>query len=264
MDYALIGTGHMATFLVERLLAAGHRCTAVWGRNEAKARQFADRLQTSVAPSAQQCGSSAPVCLLAVGDAGIAPMAQSLRLPAQAVIHFAGSVSIDILAPVSPHHGVLWPVYSILSHDLPTHRNIPAGWEASGRQAAGAIAQIAASFTDQAFEANGDQRHWMHLCAVLGNNFINHLLAISQRLCSSHGLSFDQLRPLLEQTFGRALSGNPVALQSGPARRGDAPTLQRHHGMLASEPHWQQVYDALSASIENMYRPIGPDKATKD
>jgi hypothetical protein len=44
-------------------------------------------------------------------------------------------------------------------------------------------------------------------------------------------------------------------LQTGPARRGDAVTIEKHLELLAQNPDWQELYKAITTSIDKMYRP---------
>ena len=58
------------------------------------------------------------------------------------------------------------------------------------------------------------------------------------------------LRPLIAETTAKALSADRAAdVQTGPARRGDFSTQERHLNMLADRPDLQQIYQNISHNI---------------
>ena len=84
----------------------------------------------------------------------------------------------------------------------------------------------------------------------MGANFFNHLLAICQQLLRSEGCSLALLGPILQQTLEAASAAADVrTLQTGPARRSDSATLEKHLRMLEGQPAWADVYKAISHSI---------------
>jgi hypothetical protein len=67
-----------------------------------------------------------------------------------------------------------------------------------------------------------------------------------------HGteLPFDVLKPLIAETAAKAVdSGDPHRVQTGPAVRGDLPTLRRHEAALAHDPRLLRIYESLSQDI---------------
>lgn len=253
MTFYLLGTGRMAHFLATRLAGTAHRCKGVYGRNPESAKGLAQTLSAPVIERVEDFTGPVDACLLAVSDDAIAPLAQQLPAQEGTVIHFSGTVSIDALFP-HPHRAVCWPVYSI-SEDIFPEISIPAGTEGSDKPAQETLTLLAEALTFRPFEAPEAARRQLHLAAVFGNNFTNHLLCICNEICLEAALPPEVIRPLLMQTFERAISGNPCEVQTGPARRGDLKTQQAHLALLAQHPQWQRVYEAISESITQQYRP---------
>ncbi len=243
----------MARFLAARLAGTAHRCLGVYGRNAEAAAALAQRLSAPVMGCTEDLtGPADSCCLLAVSDDAIARLAQQLPEQQGTVIHFSGTVSIDALHP-HPHRAVCWPVYSIGEAIFP-ETQVPAGTEESSGKAQKAVAMLAKALALRLFDAPEAARRQLHLAAVFGNNFANHLLCICDTICRETGVSPEVIAPLLAQTFERAISGNPCAVQTGPARRGDFSTQAKHLGLLAQHPEWQRVYEAISDSIRAHYR----------
>lgn len=257
MTYTLIGTGNMAWLMAARMSAAGHSCAGIWGRNTASATELCDAFHLPRLVSLRDLNDGPDVCIIAVSDVAIPEVAKSLSLRHTTLIHTGGSVPMNVLEAVSAHSGVVWPVYSIRKSALPAHRAFAALIEGNSHTAWGAVRSVAKSICDTSYEASSAQREWLHLAAVMSNNFINHLLNITNDITGAQGTPISLLQPLIEQTVTNLRTQNPSETQTGPARRGDLTTLEHHLQMLAGYPQWQELYRAISASIMNQYKAIG-------
>ncbi len=258
MLYSIVGTGNMAWFLAQKLTAAGHHCTGVWGRNPEAAEELAADIRIKPYEKLSDIvDGDCDMCFLALSDVAIETIAKRLSFQKTVLVHTAGSIPINVLSPYAHDCAVLWPVYSILKHNLPRHRNVPCAWEGTTDKAKRYIQSIAHGLTDMLFEARGDQRKWLHLSAVIGNNFINHLMAVCEQICHEQQLPFEVVQPILKQTFERITDHTPHELQTGPARRRDTITIGNQVSLLKNHPDWQAVYKALTTSIENMYKSRG-------
>lgn len=254
MTYSIAGTGNMAWFLATRLNEAGWSCAGIYGRDTAAAAALAAHCGSSVLDSLQEVpDKEGHVCLLAVTDNAIAALAAGLHLHHAVLMHTSGTSSIDLLRGVAVHCAVFWPVYSIVRGQEPAAGILPVVWEANSGIAAKGIKALIGVLAAYAFEADGPQRKQLHLAAVFVNNFINHLAAIGQEICAVQALPFDLLRPLLQQTCERVLEQPAAGVQTGPARRGDTATMQRHLELLSAVPEWNAIYRDMSASIIKMY-----------
>ncbi len=255
MTYSIIGTGNMAWFLTKRLTSAGHHCAGVYGRNEEAAKALATSINTDVYTKRSHIpDGDADICFLAVSDHAIETVAEKISLEKTVLVHTSGSVSIKAIAHAAKDHAVLWPVYSIVKNNLPNHRNIPCAWDASSTKAQKYLLAIAHGITDILFEAKDEQRRWLHLSAVISNNFTTHLITICEQICKGHNVPYSILQPIIEQTFERIKRESPYNIQTGPARRGDGPTMEKHIELLSSNPDWQAIYKTISTSIENTYK----------
>lgn len=250
MTYFLIGSGNMAWFMASRMQAAGHTCYGILGRNKEAVNAIAREFNI---PVVQQINDGADACLMAVSDHAIGEMAGRLQLNSTVLIHHSGSVNINVLAAGATRTGVVWPVYSILKKDLPVHRQFPCLYEANGIPAETIVQEICTAVSSIQYEADSAQRQWMHLTAVVGNNFTNYLLGICTDIFKAQNIPFSLLQPILQQTLDRANIHDPKEVQTGPARRNDQSTQQAHLSLLSGHPSWQVVYEAISAAITKTY-----------
>ena len=256
MTFTIVGAGNIAWFIGTRLVAAGHNCLGVYSRTVASAQLLSAELGAPCSADLRTLTTmNADCCLLAVPDTAIAEVARSITPCADTVvIHAAGAVPIDAITNASRHCGVFWTIYSIARMQLPQHRDIPVAWEATTPHAREVVTAMAAAVTDAAFEAGYEQRKWLHLTAVIGNNFTNHLLAACEQVCADHQLPFSIVMPIIRQTFDRIATTSPRMVQTGPAIRRDETTIADQQAMLATYPEWQRMYAAITASIQQMGR----------
>lgn len=254
MTYTIIGTGNTAWFMATMLSKAGHQCNGVYGRDIYKTNSLAEIINSVGYKLSDQAINDADVCIIAVSDHAIQEVVNGLNTGKSVVLHTAGSVRMNTLSKFDAGHGVIWPVYSIVKHAKIDTRSIPTVWEASNAKVAEYIKTIASSYTDILFEAGNEKRKWLHLTAVLSNNFTNHLFAIADKLCAEHNLPFNLLLPIIEQSILRLQTTSAYTQQTGPAKRNDTEVIQRQLQMLENHPEWQALYRQLTASIHEMYK----------
>lgn len=251
MTFTIVGTGNMAWFITGRMIAVGHECKCVYARDIEKAKTLAQHANiTNVQLIANGIDEDADCCIIAVADNAVLEVNEYLNTNT-VIIYTAGTLDINNFK--QNDQAVLWPIYSIVKDNLPEHRAIPCVYEASTEKAKHEVLVVANAITDTIYEAGSAQRISLHLAAVFSNNFANHLFAITEEWCKEQNLQFDILRPIINQTAERLQSKSPQLLQTGPAKRGDENTLQKHIQLLQQHEAWQNVYKALTTSIKEMY-----------
>jgi len=93
------------------------------------------------------------------------------------------------------------------------------------------------------------QRFVLHLAAVFSNNFTNYLFSISANILEQGDLDFDLLRPLIEETVAKIKENDPRVMQTGPARRKDVKTLEKHLEYLEGNKLYKKIYKRLSKAL---------------
>lgn len=252
MTFSIIGTGNIAWFLGNRLVTGRHHCIGVYGRNAEATTSLAEALLADKHGRINEIrDGDADICFMAVSDAAIPQIAGKLSLKKTMLVHTAGALDLESIKSAAKDRAVFWPVYSILKNNQPTHRNIPCAWEASSDKAARYIQSMGHAVSDILFEAKYEQRKWLHLAAVMSNNFITHLIAICEQICADNNLPFSTLSPIIDQTFSRIKSSSAQNVQTGPAIRHDTNTIVEQIALLSNHPQWQSVYEAMTKSIQD-------------
>ena len=94
---------------------------------------------------------------------------------------------------------------------------------------------------------------YLHCIYKHYRNFTNHLYSIASDILEKYNLSFDYIKPLILETANKVLQATPKDVQTGPARRHDKNTMQKHLDMLSSDLDKQELYRLISQRIVKMY-----------
>jgi predicted short-subunit dehydrogenase-like oxidoreductase (DUF2520 family) len=252
MNVLLIGSGNTATILGKLITNAGHRIVQIWSRNQNHANELARQLNAEAINSLNDLTADAEICIMAVSDLVIPEIADQLRLKKKVLVHTAGSVSKEVLKNSSPDYGVLYPLQS-LNKNMTGLPEIPILIDGSSDDVKALLIDFASSFSPKVSLADDETRMQMHLSAVIVSNFSNHLYALMEGYCTQQQLNFQLLHPIIAEVANRLVSGTAYDLQTGPARRGDDSTIQKHLHMLKEDPKLQKIYQIFTESIVSIY-----------
>lgn len=250
----LFGAGRVAAQLASALMAAGHELAFISSRTTAAAEVLAAGLPTPppVLNAAAPSLPAANLYLLAVPDAAVPAVLSATAWPVGAVVaHLAGALPLSVFAAApGVRGGVFYPLQTFSPGRAVAWAAVPLFIEAADHAAETLLLNLARSLSSHVQRLTSAERLRLHVGAVFANNFTNHLLGIAHELLAEAGLPFELLAPLIRETVDKALSQSPFAVQTGPAVRHDAATLAAHRAALVAQPRWQQLYEALTTSIQ--------------
>lgn len=252
----IVGSGNVAEALARALPASGAELCQVFARNRERGPHVAALGGTTWTADPDRL-AEADLYLIAVSDRAVGEVAASLRLPDGAVAaHTAGSVPLDALEAF-PRRAVIYPLQTFTAGRAVDFARVPLFLEASDKGTYQAVERFARRLSSQLYPADSKRRGILHLAGVLACNFVNALYAAGERTLAREGLPFVALRPLIAETAAKALAApSPAAVQTGPAVRGDLPTLERHRALLAEEPLLLEIYNLMSRYIWETSRKI--------
>lgn len=252
----IVGSGNVAEALARALPASGAEFCQVFARNRGRGPRVAALGGTTWTADPDRL-AEADLYLIAVSDRAVGEVAASLRLPDGAVAaHTAGSVPLDALEAF-PRRAVIYPLQTFTAGRAVDFARVPLFLEASDKGTYQAVERFARRLSSQLYPADSKRRGILHLAGVLACNFVNALYAAGERTLAREGLPFEALRPLIAETAAKALAApSPAAVQTGPAVRGDLPTLERHRALLAEEPLLLEIYNLMSRYIWETSRKI--------
>lgn len=253
MKVVILGAGNVGTHLGRAFIAGGNEVLQVYSRSMESARKLADELECAFATRTDSLDTAADVYIIAVTDDAIADLAARFPLKEKLLVHTSGTTPMDVLQTGSAHHGVFYPLQTF-SKVVPVHfRNIPVCLEASSETNMQMLESLARSLTDKVYRIDSTDRQKLHVAAVFACNFVNHMYAVAADILEQQGLPIDLLRPLMEETTRKVMTGEPGDMQTGPARRKNQKVLDKHAELLAKNPEYRALYVTISKSILKKY-----------
>lgn len=249
IQLAIIGTGNVAFHLAKAFSTAKNvLLSQVLGRNTEALRAF-----EPFAPVSTNLKSiaNADVILIAVSDNAIGTIANDLQDTEALVVHTSGSTSIEELSNLK-RYGVFYPLQTFSKTIDLEYSKIPFCIEAKLQADLKLLESLATTLNASYFYVNSEKRAALHLAAVFGNNFGNHILTEAEKLCNQNEVPFQLLKPLMQETVKKAFSIGPEAAQTGPAKRGDHITIKKQKASL-DNPELQQLYTSLTEAILKHY-----------
>ena len=185
-----------------------------------------------------------------MSDRAVASVASTLPIPAQAAVaHTAGSVPLEAIPERFERRAVFYPMQTFTKGRTVDFSQIPIFLETSAAWRP-ELEALARKLSRKVIWADSAQRAKVHLAAVFACNFANCMYAIGEEVVRSAGLDFEVLKPLIAETAAKACDArSPRDVQTGPAVRNDAPTMERHLGLLDNDPNLQEIYQQISTEI---------------
>ncbi len=274
MKIVLIGAGNLATHLGKALHAAGHDIVQVFSRTMQSAETLASLLDAEPLTDIAQVRDDADVYIFSVKDSALVQLvAQLCRHEADGLgedgavnalrkakkgehervfLHTAGSMPMSVFKGMAQHYGVLYPMQTFSKQREVDFSIIPCFVEANDEFAQKQIEGLAREISGRVYQLSSEDRKYLHLSAVFACNFANHCYAISQELLEEHGIPFDVMLPLINETAAKVHEMKPKDAQTGPAVRYDENVIGKQSKLLENHPHFKKVYDSMSKSIHGL------------
>ncbi|MEW5844662.1 MAG: DUF2520 domain-containing protein [Bacteroidota bacterium] len=255
-NVVLIGAGNLATSLAIALHNAGIPIKQVYSRTIESAKSLALKVEAEPINSIERLQTNANIYIVALPDDVIPHVVVKLAKLNGIVVHTSGSTPVSVFEGIcAKGYGVFYPFQTFSRTRVIPFDNIPICLEASDNETFKQLKHLAGNLSSIVLPMDSEQRKWLHLSGVFACNFTNHMLALAYRLTAEHQISFDLVKPLVEETVRKAFEGNPALFQTGPAIRNDEQTMERHAQML-SAIGLADLYKELSLSIQNLAKAV--------
>lgn len=253
MKIVLIGAGNLATHLGKALHAAGHDMVQVFSRTMQSAETLASLLDAEPLTDMAQVRDDADVYIFSVKDSALEQLISQLCGGEKKVfLHTAGSMPMSVFRGKALHYGVLYPMQTFSKQREVDFSIIPCFIEANDEFALKQIVGLAGQISHRVYQLSSEDRKYLHLSAVFACNFANHCYAASQELLQQHGIPFDVMLPLIDETAAKVHGMTPKEAQTGPAVRYDENVIGKQIQLLENQPYFQKIYDCMSKSIHEL------------
>jgi predicted short-subunit dehydrogenase-like oxidoreductase (DUF2520 family) len=245
---ALLGTGNVATHLFNAFQNnATTKIIQVYNRSHKNLNRFKNVDTTTSISKLKE----ADVYIIAISDDSITELSKKLQLRNKLVVHTSGAKSIETISNQN-RRGVFYPLQTFSATKTVDFKIIPLCLEAEFDNDLILLEELANAISDSIYHINSEQRKALHVAAVFVNNFVNHLYQKGEEICFEHQVSFDILKPLIQETAAKVMILSPNKSQTGPAIRNDKKVTQQHLGDLHSTTQ-QEIYKLLTKSIQQTH-----------
>lgn len=201
--------------------------------------------------------------ILAVNDSEIASVARQLAehtLNAKLVIHCSGNLGVDALSPLASQDCALAAVHPAFSFTgAPVKRTDFAGATVCVESLRGHQPFLEALFSPFAAKlifSEHISRAQYHAASVMASNLLVGLSHAAQGLAMESGMTAEHaaglVNSLMLNTLQNIQSSSAKEALTGPIKRGDIATIEKHLAALEAKPEVRNVYTSLSTLISEL------------
>jgi len=193
----------------------------------------------------------ADIYIIGIPDDAISAFSESLSFQNKLVVHTSGGVSMDALSNKN-RRGVFYPLQTFSKERAVDFKNIPICIEAENTKDLELLRNLGETISEKVVGITSENRAKLHLAAVFVNNFTNHLYQIGSEILKDNDLPFDLLKPLIVETASKIETLSPEEAQTGPAKRNDLKTIEKHLHLLENS-RYRKLYELLTEEIKQNY-----------
>lgn len=253
----LLGSGHMATALGLRLFSKGHQIQQVFSLSLSNANILSEKLQANATSKIQEIYKEADLYLLCIKDdaiAGFSKMLTKILSPENIICHTSGVNKPELIHEYFVNRSLFYPLQSFNKNTTPEWDQIPVFIEGNSTTVP-ILKELASSISPRVLIMTDKIRTHLHLASVFANNFTNYNLVIAKRILDKADVPFDVIQGLMTETINKAFNLDPFLSQTGPAKRGDSSTIEKHIRLLVAEyPEYRSLYKKYSQIIRQDYK----------
>jgi len=245
ISISIIGSGNVAQHLIKAISESENlEINQVYARNKESVAHLIDL--DKITDDFSQL-KNADLYIISVSDDAISSVSKSLLFSDKLVAHTSGSVAMDELSDTN-RKGVFYPLQTLSKKKEVNFKEVPLCLEAENKSDLNILKVVANAISDKVFEVNSEQRKSLHVSAVFVSNFVNNLYKIGSDICTEHNVPFEILKPLILETAKKIQVMEPNEAQTGPAKRNDTSTINKHLAILNDE-NQKEIYKILTKSI---------------
>jgi len=243
----MIGAGNVATHLSKALFTGGVEIASVYSRDFIHARALSHQFGSRAVDDLNAIDPAVQLNIVTIKDDAIALVAAELNTSIP-VVHTSGSASMHLFKGFV-EYGVLYPLQTFSKQRALDIQAIPFLIEGNSIEFERYLIDFCQKYLSEiAIKADSKKRGEIHLAAVFACNFTTQLLQESDVLLNEAGLDISLLHPLIKETMEKTLELGPAVAMTGPAKRGDKATIEKHLKQLKDE-ELKTIYRILSDRI---------------
>ncbi|MDG1840931.1 MAG: DUF2520 domain-containing protein [Crocinitomicaceae bacterium] len=242
---SIVGNGNIANLFGQRFVDVGIEINSISTRNEQEGINLAKKLNTKFEKLNQITSEMIFVC---VSDDAINSICNNI--PKEKTIIYASGV-IPLNEIKQANAGVFYPLQTISKNSLNASTKFPILIESKTPELKGFLTNLAAKITTKVKYVNSEERIKIHLAATFINNFSNHLIFLGQQYAKDQHLDDAIFNDLIQETFNKLNFISAYDAQTGPSKRKDIQTIQKHLDLLPE--NLKSIYLKISENISKTY-----------
>ncbi len=249
---SFLGSGNVATHLAIALNNAGFEIRQIYSGTYENALELARKVNASAIQNINELDSQIDLYIISIPDGAIEHIIEEFPNTNGIVAHTSGITPMSVLKKMD-HYGVFYPLQTFSKQREVNLSNVPFCIEASSAATLLQLKNAAQKLSGSVYEINTDQRKYLHLTAVLVNNYSNYLYQMAFDILKTKNVDEQLLMPLIEETVSKIKSLHPEEAQTGPARRNDLKTIEKHTRLLEEYPDYKELYKIFAGQLIKKY-----------
>jgi predicted short-subunit dehydrogenase-like oxidoreductase (DUF2520 family) len=193
----------------------------------------------------------ADVYIIGISDDSISTFSESLKIQDKLVVHTSGGAPMDRISQKN-RRGIFYPLQTFSKNKDVNFDKIPICIEAENSQDFALLEKLGKTISEVVVEIDSEKRAKIHVSAVFVNNFVNYLYQIGEEILEEDDIPFDLLKPLIKETANKIQTLSPELAQTGPAKRNDTKTIEKHLKLLDHSPY-KDVYLMLTKKLKQQW-----------
>lgn len=262
MKVTLIGAGNLATQLGKSLKKAGVIISQVYSRTEDSARTLGELLDAEWLTDIKALRYEADIYIFSVKDSVLCELISEVCKSRgdKLFLHTAGSMSMSCFEGKALRYGVFYPMQTFSKTKDVDFECIPVFIESNSIETEDVIRSLANKLTQRVIRLSSADRKYLHLAAVWACNFTNYCYTVASDILGEHGIPFDVMLPLINETTEKIKKISPKEAQTGPAVRGDRNVMSKQFELMNDKEDLQKLYKMLSKGINPLVNNLTLDK----
>ena len=195
--------------------------------------------------------AEADIYIMGIQDDAIKEFSSQIPFENKLVVHTSGAVAMQKL-DIKNRKGVFYPLQTFSKARNIDFSKIPILVEAESESDLQLLKELGKTISENINEISSEKRTKLHLAAVFVNNFTNYLFQIGSDILEKDNLSFDLLKPLIHETVDKLDHLSPLEAQTGPAKRKDLKSIQKHLDLMDSGVE-KEIYELMSKALIQKY-----------
>lgn len=262
MKVTLIGAGNLATQLGKSLKKAGVIISQVYSRTEDSARTLGELLEAEWLTDIKALRDEADIYIFSVKDSVLCELISEVCKGRgdKLFLHTAGSMPMSCFEGKALHYGVFYPMQTFSKSKDVDFERIPVFIEGNSIETEDVIRSLANKLTQRVIRLSSADRKYLHLAAVWACNFTNYCYTVASDILSEHGIPFDVMLPLINETTEKIQKISPKEAQTGPAVREDRNVMSKQLELMNGKENLQELYQMLSKGINPLVDNLTLDK----